>query len=122
MATFSRKEISYCFKIVATTPSSSGGVKMMVGRSAMMKSPMFIGSASVNPGSVAHCASETQNPSSPLIPKCSWHLPPKAVLMALRKACMYCLVFTLMSGSTTSVIKPNSTVDTGVSTVKNRRS
>ena len=104
MAAFRRKEISYCFKIAATAPSSGGGVKMMVGRSAIMKSPMFIGSASVTPGSVAHWASETQNPSSQLIPKCSWHLLPKAVLMAIREACMCCLVFTLMSGSTTSVI------------------
>ena len=56
MAAFRRKEISYCFKIAATAPSSGGGVKMMVGHSAIMKSPIFIGSVSVTLRSGAHWA------------------------------------------------------------------
>ena len=96
--------ISYCFRLAAAAPSSGGGVKIVVGRFAMIIAPSFSGSKTEFPGSIAHCSSETQNPSRPFGPRCSWHLLPNAVLVALKNACMLCLVLALMSGRQTSVI------------------
>ena len=91
-------------RFAAGAPISGGGVKTMIGRFAIMISHSFAGSFMAFPGSIAHCASETQKNRRPFFPGCSWHLLPKAVLVALKKACMPCLAFALMSGRHTSVI------------------
>ena len=54
IAEFRRKIISNCFKIAAAAPSSGGGAKMMIGRSAMMTSPTLSGSSIATPRSIAH--------------------------------------------------------------------